>query len=78
MLFPGIVGHQLPTLRAAVTSVNPGDLLIFFTDGIRQHLLSKPIPGQSPQHIADRICARFSKGTDDALVLVARYLGGPR
>jgi negative regulator of sigma-B (phosphoserine phosphatase) len=79
MLFPGVAGHQLPSLRAVVTPINPGDLLIFFTDGIRRDFLSEPpIPGHSPQRIADRICAKYSKGTDDALVLVARYVGGPR
>jgi phosphoserine phosphatase RsbX len=79
MLFPGVAGHQLPSLRAIVTPVNSGDLLIFYTDGIRRDFLSEPpIPGHSSQRIADRICARYSKGTDDALVLVARYAGGPR
>jgi len=79
MLFPGVAGHQLPVLRAVVTPVYPGDLLIFFTDGIRQDFLSEPpIPGHSPQRIADRICARYRKGTDDALVLAARYAGGLR
>ena len=79
MLFPGVAGHLLPSLRAEVTPFNPGDLLIFFTDGIRRDFLSEPpIPGHSPQRIADRICARYSKGTDDALVLVARYSGGTR
>ena len=79
MLFPGVAGHHLPSLRAVVTPINPGDLLIFFTDGIRRDFLSEPpIPGHSPQRIADRICAKYSKGTDDALVLVARYVGGPR
>ena len=77
MLFPGVAGHQWPLLRAVVTQVNAGDLLILFTDGIRRDFLSEPpIPGHSAQRIADRICARYSKGTDDALVLVARHLGG--
>jgi len=30
---------------------------------------------QTPQQIADHILAEDSKGTDDSLVLVARYLG---
>ena len=30
----------------------------------------------APQQLADQILARHGKGTDDALVLVARYLGG--
>ena len=77
MLFPGVAGRHLPSLRAAITPVNLGDLLIFFTDGIQPEFLLKPLPGQAPQRIADRVCDRFSKGTDDALVLVARYVGGP-
>lgn len=77
MLFPGVAGHQLPLLRAIVTPLGAGDLLIFYTDGIRRDfLLEPPIPGHSTQRIADRICAKYNKGTDDALVLVARYNGG--
>jgi len=78
MLFAGLAGHQIPSLRAVVTPVRPGDLLIFFTDGVRMEFLSELIPAQPPQQIADHICAKHSKGTDDALVLVSRYLGGPR
>ena len=77
MLFPGVVGHQMPSLRAIVTPVAAGDLLVLYTDGIRRDFLNEPpIPGHSPQRIADRICAKYNKGTDDALVLVARYAGG--
>lgn len=75
MLFPGVAGHRLPSLRATVTQVNPGDLVIFFTDGIRRDFLSEPIVRQSPQLIAGRICDKYCKRTDDALVLVARYAG---
>ena len=77
MLFSGAAGHQIPSLRAVVTPVSTGDLLIFFTDGVRRDFLSELIPAQAPQRIADHICAKYSKGTDDALVLVSRYLGGP-
>lgn len=77
MLFPGVAGHHLPSLRATITPVALGDLLIFYTDGIRgDFLLEPPIPGHSPQRIADRICAKYSKGNDDCLVLVARFAGG--
>ena len=75
-LFQGVVGYQLPRLRAEVTPMNTGDLVILFTDGIRRDFLSEPIPRQSPKLIASRICERHSKGNDDALVLVARYGGG--
>jgi serine phosphatase RsbU (regulator of sigma subunit) len=78
MLFSGVAGHQMPSLRAVVTPVSPGDLLIFFTDGVRRDFLSEPIPAQAPQRLADYICAKYRKGTDDSLVLVSRYVGGPR
>lgn len=77
MLFPGVAGHQIPSLRAVVTPVSPGDLLIFFTDGVRRDFLSELIIGHAPQRIADHVCAKYSKGTDDSLVLVSRYMGGP-
>ncbi len=77
MLFPGVAGYQLPFLRAVVTPVNRGDLVIFFTDGIRRDFLFEPIPAGSPQHIAGRICDKYRKSTDDALVFVGRYMGIP-
>jgi hypothetical protein len=77
-LFPGFAGYRLPPLRAVVTPVNPGDLVIFFTDGIRGDFKPELIPRQSPKLIASRLCEKHSKGNDDALVLVARYKGvGP-
>jgi hypothetical protein len=72
----GIVGLQLPELRAQVLSIAPGDTLIVATDGIKHGFadgLGTEVP---PQQLADQILARSSKGSDDALVLVARYLGG--
>jgi hypothetical protein len=36
------------------------------------------VRSDSPQQIADRILKRHFKGTDDALVLVARYVGRGR
>jgi hypothetical protein len=78
MLFPGVAGYQLPYLRAVVTPLNSGDLVIFFTDGVRRDFLSEPIPAGSPQLIAGHICDKYRKSTDDALVFVGRYLGIPR
>jgi hypothetical protein len=73
MLFPGVVGHQLPKLWAAETLLERQDLLILFTDGISRDFLSEPIIGRSPEFIANRICNTHSKHTDDSLVLVARF-----
>jgi hypothetical protein len=41
---------------------------------VRGFIDALPVEG-SPQQLADHILARFGTSTDDALVLVARYLG---
>ncbi|MDD5460373.1 MAG: protoglobin domain-containing protein [Methylococcales bacterium] len=77
----GVVGYQLPPLHASHLEVTTGDLLIFATDGISSDFAMRLSPWdpmlrhQPVQEIADRILARFGKLTDDALVLVIRYLG---
>jgi len=77
----GVVGYQLPPLRTSYLPITPGDLVIFTTDGIRTDfaaglpLIDPLLRHQDVQEIADRILARFGKTTDDALVLVVRYLG---
>jgi hypothetical protein len=72
----GIVGYQLPPLRATAVSVARGDTLIMATDGIRSGFTVGVNLLHGPQDIAESILAVHSKGTDDSLVLVARYLGG--
>jgi serine/threonine protein phosphatase PrpC len=71
----GIVGSELPQLRADVVSIAPGDTLIVATDGIKDGFADDLGTETPPQQLADHILERFHKGTDDALVLVARYLG---
>ena len=71
----GVVGYQLPPLRAEVVPVSSGDTLIMMTDGIRSgHTAGIPFD-RTPQQIAEAILDEHNKHTDDALVLVARYRG---
>ena len=70
----GIIGARLPVARPWVIPVSSGDILIFSTDGIRSGYVNGVAPTGPPQRIADQILDRFGKMTDDALVLVARYL----
>ena len=76
LLRGGIVGYQLPPLRATTVPVIRGDTLIFATDGIRQGFADGVTPGRPTQEILDSILASYRKTTDDGLVVVARYLGG--
>jgi phosphoserine phosphatase RsbX len=74
LLRGGVVGfQQLPPLTAAVISVMPGDLLIFATDGLDSNFSQGVSVNEAPQRLATRILAQHGKGTDDALVLVARW-----
>lgn len=71
----GVVGFNLPPLRSVTLPVARGDTLILATDGIRSSFADDLSPGGSPQRIAQEALDRHWRGTDDALVLVARYLG---
>src|SRR5262249_41555504 len=75
LLRNGLVGYKLPELRTSVVTIAPLDLLVFATDGIRPGFANGWTRSAPPQQIADSIMERHFKGTDDALVLVVRYLG---
>jgi serine phosphatase RsbU (regulator of sigma subunit) len=75
LLRAGVVGLQLPSLDAQVLPVSAGDTLIFATDGIHSNFDRGSVLDRAPQKAAEKILARHGKTTDDALVLVARYLG---
>jgi hypothetical protein len=74
----GVVGFQLPPLRAETLRVFSGDTLIMATDGIRDAFTTGMVMEHSPQEIAESIVARFAKGSDDAHVVVVRYVGASR
>lgn len=74
---PGVLGDRHLALSASVVPVARGDLLILATDGIWSGFAAefRPERDQTPQKMADAILADYVRDTDDALVLVARYLG---
>jgi len=74
LLRGGVVGYEIPPLRAVTHPVAAGDTLILATDGIRGGFGEGLGLDASPREMADRILAQHAKGTDDALVLVARCL----
>jgi len=75
LLRGGVVGVHLPTLVSEVVPIHRGDTLIFATDGVRSDFLDAPLPPLESQALADYILAHWGTQTDDALVLVVRYLG---
>jgi phosphoserine phosphatase RsbX len=75
LLRGGVVGYRLPPLKVSTVSLRPGDLLVLATDGIRPEFSAEVDATADVQLVADTVLQRCGKGTDDALVLVARYRG---
>ena len=74
----GTVGFMLPPLTPRALAVRPGDTLVFASDGIRPGFKVEVLPVRTPQQIADAIIERYAKSSDDACVVVARYVGQTR
>jgi negative regulator of sigma-B (phosphoserine phosphatase) len=75
LLRNGVVGVRSPDLRAEELPVRPGDILTMVTDGVTaERAICISMQGRL-ETMADGMLADGSKGTDDALVLVARYRG---
>jgi negative regulator of sigma-B (phosphoserine phosphatase) len=74
LLRAGVVGFQLPSLDVEVLPLSAGDTLIIATDGIHSGFVRGLARNFPPQKAAEEILARHGRATDDALVLVARYL----
>jgi phosphoserine phosphatase RsbX len=72
----GTVGYLMPPLHPRTAPIRRGDNLVFATDGIRSGFREDITGALSPQGVADLILERHARGTDDACVVVARYLGG--
>lgn len=78
----GIVGQTLPTMRPATVRLSCNDVIIFATDGIDGGFLDSrlldAVRDLAPVELLARgILDRHAQDRDDALVLAARYLGGP-
>ena len=75
LLRAGVLGAQMPSLQAATVPLRTGDRIIFATDGIRSGFVADLSSLDTPQRSADRILQQYCRSNDDALVVVARYLG---
>lgn len=77
LLRGGVVGYQIPGTRPTEVKMFPKDLLVFATDGISPSFGDGVILSDPPQRIAERIMNQHNRKSDDALVVVGRYLGEP-
>jgi serine/threonine protein phosphatase PrpC len=58
-----------------VIPIQRRDVLVLATDGLHAEFGDDVNPSEVAQHTAEHLLKRHGKGTDDALVLVAQYLG---
>jgi phosphoserine phosphatase RsbX len=71
----GIAGDKLPALTPATFPLRRGDVLIVATDGIDAAFVDDVAATGLCEEIAGRVLRDYARATDDALVVVARYLG---
>ena len=75
LLLPGgVAGHDLPTLVPETLGVAPGDVLVLATDGVDAGFADALELTGSADAIAERILRGHWDRSDDALVLVLRWL----
>jgi negative regulator of sigma-B (phosphoserine phosphatase) len=73
----GVVGYNLPQARLATMPFEPGDAVVLATDGVAADYSQTLSSGVAAQELAERVLERHGKGSDDAMVVVVRYLGPP-
>lgn len=74
----GIVGHQMRTPHEFAYDCAPGTLLVLASDGVRAHWKLDGYPGLTSRHpsiVAATLWRDFSRGRDDATVVVIRASG---
>ncbi len=74
----GVVGYQLTAPHSRTLHIEPGDMLIFATDGVSAEFTNVRPEGRDAAAIAADIIDSHAKATDDSLALVVRYLGTDR
>jgi hypothetical protein len=77
LLAPGVLGHDLPALHPTELTLGRHDLLIFASDGVRADFATRLRP-DIPGRLAERVLDQSAGDVDDALVLVARWMGERR
>jgi phosphoserine phosphatase RsbX len=72
----GVVGSQIPrALRTSSVDLEPGDAVVFATDGVAADFSAVLDPALDPQTQAQRVLKLHGKGSDDALAVVVRWTG---
>ncbi len=72
----GVLGQNMRTPRPQTLQLEPGDMIVLYTDGVSDRFTSDDYPGvlhHAPQEVASNIVQRFGKDHDDAACIAVRY-----
>jgi negative regulator of sigma-B (phosphoserine phosphatase) len=72
----GVLGQNMRTPLPQTLQLDPGDLIVLYTDGVSDRFTSNDYPGvlhHAPKEVANNIVQRFGKDHDDAACIVVRY-----
>jgi negative regulator of sigma-B (phosphoserine phosphatase) len=72
----GVLGQNMRTPKLQMLQLEPGDLIVLYTDGVSDRFTTKEYPGVShhaPADVARNIVQRFGKDHDDAACIAVRY-----
>ena len=74
----GVVGYMMTTPREQTLKLFAGDVLVMYSDGIKEHFELSESPGiltGTAKSIAVGLLNQFGKKNDDASCIALRYLG---
>ena len=74
----GIVGYTMSTLKAQTLKLYAGDVLVMYSDGIKEHFEPSECRGilmGNAKSIAFGLLDQFGKKNDDASCIALKYLG---
>jgi len=72
----GVLGQNMRTPRPQTLQLEPGDLIVLYTDGVSDRFTLDDYPGalrHAPKEVASNIVQRFGKDHDDATCIAVRY-----
>jgi negative regulator of sigma-B (phosphoserine phosphatase) len=72
----GVLGQNMRTPLVQTIQLEPGDMIVLYTDGVSDRFTASDYPGvvrHPPQEVAQNIVQRFGKSHDDAACIAVRY-----
>jgi serine phosphatase RsbU (regulator of sigma subunit) len=74
--YDGVLGQNMRTPRLQSLKLEPGDLVILYTDGVSDRFTTAEYPGvlhHAPKDVVRNIVDRFGKDHDDSGCIAIRY-----